>query len=438
MSVIVKSVEKKSPAYKAGIKDGDVLVSINDNIIMDVLDYRFYQNESRLVLQYINKKGKVKSKKVKKSEDEELGLCFDTYLMDKKQTCRNKCIFCFIDQLPKGLRESLYFKDDDSRLSFLFGNYITLTNITEHEIERIIKMHISPINISVHTTNPELRVQMMNNKNAGKALEIMKKFNDAGIKLNCQLVLCPEINDGEELRRSLTDLIELENVECIAAVPVGLTGHREGLKELKSYTKERAAETLDIIDYYGNITAEKYGERRVYGADEFYILSERELPDAEYYGEFRQLENGVGLVPLLKSEVAEAIDNTDYNLENERIISLATGEAAYPFIKEMVDNIVNKWDNLKCNVYMIKNNFFGGEITVSGLVTATDIKEQLSGKDLGEELLIPSVMLRDGGDMFLDSVTLEELSADLKIKITPTDNDGYDLLDKILGIRYDD
>ena len=274
MSVIVKSVEKKSPAYKAGIKDGDVLVSINDNIIMDVLDYRFYQNESRLVLQYINKKGKVKSKKVKKSEDEELGLCFDTYLMDKKQTCRNKCIFCFIDQLPKGLRESLYFKDDDSRLSFLFGNYITLTNITEHEIERIIKMHISPINISVHTTNPELRVQMMNNKNAGKALEIMKKFNDAGIKLNCQLVLCPEINDGEELRRSLTDLIELENVECIAAVPVGLTGHREGLKELKSYTKERAAETLDIIDYYGNITAEKYGERRVYGADEFYILSE--------------------------------------------------------------------------------------------------------------------------------------------------------------------
>ena len=438
MSVVIKSVEKKSPAYKAGIKDGDILVSINDNIIMDVLDYRFYQNEDRLVLQFINKKGKVKNKKIKKAEYEELGLCFDTYLMDKKQTCRNKCIFCFIDQLPKGLRESLYFKDDDSRLSFLFGNYITLTNITEHEIERIIKMHISPINISVHTTNPELRVQMMNNKNAGKALEIMKRFNSAGIKLNCQLVLCPEINDGKELERSLTDLLELENVECIAAVPVGLTGYRDGLKELKSYDKESASKTLDIIDRFGDIAKEKYGERRIYGADEFYILAERELPKAEYYGEFHQLENGVGLVPLLKHETDDAIKNTDYNLINKRIISLATGEAAYPFIKEIVDNIENKWDNLKCNVFMIKNNFFGGEITVAGLVTATDIKEQLSGKDLGEELLIPSVMLRDGGDMFLDSITLEELSKDLNIKITPTDNDGYDLLDKVLGIKNDE
>lgn len=435
MSVVVKSVEKRSPASRAGIKDGDVLISINGNVIMDVLDYRFYQNESRLILQYIDKKGKIKNKKLKKEEYEELGLCFDTYLMDKKQTCRNKCIFCFIDQLPKGLRESLYFKDDDSRLSFLFGNYITLTNISEHEVERIIKMHISPINISVHTTNPELRVKMMNNKNAGKALDIIKRLNAAGIKLNCQLVLCPDVNDGKELERSLSDLLELEQVECIAAVPVGLTRYREGLAELKPYNKESAAQTLDIIDRFGEIALKKYGERRVYGADEFYILAQRKLPDADYYGEFHQLENGVGLVPLLQSETEDAIKNTDYKLENKRIISIATGEAAYPFILKMVDNIRNKWDNLECRVYSLKNNFFGGEITVSGLVTATDIKEQLSGKELGEELLIPSVMLRDGGDMFLDSVTLDELSEELNIKITPTDNDGYEFVYKILGIK---
>ncbi len=433
MSVVIKSVEKKSPSDKAGIKDGDVLLSINGNDIMDVLDYRFYQNESRLVLRFINKKGKIKTKKIKKGEYDELGLCFDTYLMDKKQTCRNKCIFCFIDQLPKGLRDTLYFKDDDSRLSFLFGNYITLTNITEHEIERIIKMHISPINISVHTTNPELRVKMMNNKNAGKALDIMKRFNDAGIKLNCQLVLCPDINDGKELERSLSDLLELEQVECIAAVPVGLSGHREGLTELTPYNKETASETIDIIDAFGEKAIEKYGERRVYAADEFYILAERVLPDADYYGEFHQLENGVGLVPLFLSETEKAIADIDYNLKNKRTISIATGEAAYPFIIKAVDNIRNKWDNLECKVYQIKNNFFGGEITVAGLVTATDIKEQLENENLGEELLIPSVMLRDGGDMFLDSVTLEELSKTLNIKITPVDNDGYDFVSKVLG-----
>ncbi len=434
MSVVIKSVLKGSPAYKKGLRDSDTLLSLNGNSILDVLDYRFYQNNSRVTIEYINSKGKVKTVKIKKDEDDELGLEFETYLMDKKHTCRNKCVFCFIDQLPKGLRDTLYFKDDDSRLSFLFGNYITLTNITEHEVERIINMHISPINISVHTTNPELRVKMMNNKNAGEVLSIMKRFNDAGIKLNCQLVLCPEINDGKELERSLTDLLDLEQVECIAAVPVGITRYRENLAELIPYDKERAEETLKILERYGDLSVEKYGERRVYGADEFYILAERDLPDANYYGEFHQLENGVGLVPLLLSEVQEAISDSDYNSKKERIISIATGEAAYPFITEMVDRISKKWDNIKCTVYPIKNDFFGGEINVSGLVTATDIKSQLKNKSLGEELLIPSVMLRDGGDMFLDSITLEELSEELGIKITPVENDGYDFLDKILGI----
>ena len=433
MSVVIKAVEKGSVAHKKGLRDGDTLISLNGNDIFDVLDYRFHQNNSKLSVEYINSKGKTKLAKIKKAEDEELGLEFETYLMDKKQTCRNKCVFCFIDQLPKGLRDTLYFKDDDSRLSFLFGNYITLTNISEHEIERIISMHISPINISVHTTNPELRVKMMNNKNAGKALDIMKRFNAAGIKLNCQLVLCPGINDGKELERSLSDLLELEQVECIAAVPVGLTRYRENLAELKPYTKQSAGETLDIIDRFGEISLEKYGERRVYGADEFYILAERPLEKADYYGEFHQLENGVGLVPLLQSEVEEAISSCDYTLENARTISIATGEAAYPFITEIVDRIEKKWDNIKCNVFAVKNNFFGGQITVAGLVTATDIKEQLCGRDLGQELLIPSVMLRDGGDMFLDSITLKQLSEELGVKITPVDNDGYELLSKILG-----
>ena len=434
MSVIIESVEKGSPAYKCGIKAGDTLLSIDGNSIMDVLDYRFYQNNSIITLEYINAKGKLKKAKIKKKEYAELGLCFSTYLMDEKRSCRNKCIFCFIDQLPKGLRESLYFKDDDSRLSFLFGNYITLTNITEHEVERIINMHISPINISVHTTNPELRVKMMNNKNAGKVLDIIKRFNDAGIKINCQMVLVPEVNDGEELRRTLSDLTSLRNAECIAAVPVGLTGHRDGLAELKPFNKETAKSVLRIIDEFGDKCIKEYGERRVYGADEFYILAEEKMPDASYYGEFLQLENGVGLVPLLISEVEAAINNCDYKLENKRIITMATGEAAYPFIKEIVDKITLKWDNLECKVKKIKNNFFGGKITVAGLVTATDIEEQLKSDTLGEELLIPSVMLRDGGDMFLDSVTVEELSQRLDVKIIPVNNDGYELLDAILGI----
>jgi len=435
VSVIIKSVEKGSPAYKARLSAGDTLVAIDGNEIMDVLDYRFYQNNERLTLEFVDKKGKVKEKKIKKKEYEELGLEFETYLMDKKHSCRNKCIFCFIDQLPKGLRDTLYFKDDDSRLSFLFGNYITLTNITEHEVERIIKMHISPINISVHTTNPDLRVKMMNNKNAGKCLEIIHRFNDAGIKLNCQMVLCPGINDGAELERTLRDLTALQNAECIAAVPVGLTAHREGLYDIKPYDKESALKVIEIIDRFGEECTRKYGERRVFAADEFYIKAEKTLPEADYYEEFLQLENGVGLVPLLKSEVDQALDMCDETVKEKRKITIATGEAAYPFITEMVDKCLKKWDNLECRVKAIRNNFFGSSVTVAGLVTATDIIEQLKGEDLGDELLIPAVMLRDGGDMFLDSITLEDLSEKLGIKITPVENDGFVFIDKLLGVE---
>ena len=433
MSVIIKSVDSKSPAEKAGLKAGDTLISINKNDIMDVLDYRFYQNNAKLKIEYIDDKGKIKHKRIKKQDYEELGLNFETYLMDKQHSCLNKCVFCFIDQLPKGMRDSLYFKDDDSRLSFLFGNYITLTNITEHEIERIIKMHISPINISVHTTNPELRVKMMKNKDAGKVLSVIKRFNDAGIKINCQLVLCPGYNDGEELKRTLSDLTELQNAECIAAVPVGLTKYRDGLADLVPFNPITAAETIDIIDRYGEECIKKYGSRRIYASDEFYLLAKRQMPDADYYGEFLQLENGVGLWALLLKEATDAIAEEEYKLEQKRKISVVTGVAAYPLITEIVDKCKQKWDNLECKVYKIKNNFFGEKITVAGLVTATDIKEQLKGENLGEELLIPAVMLRKEGDMFLDSITLSELSRDLGVKITPVDNDGYSLIDALLG-----
>ena len=432
MSVIIKEVEKGSAAYKARIKAGDTLVSINGNIIMDVLDYRFYQNNEKLHLEIINSKGKIKKVKIKKDEYDEIGLDFDTYLMDEKRSCKNKCVFCFIDQLPKGLRDSLYFKDDDSRLSFLFGNYITLTNITEHEIDRIIKMHISPINISVHTTNPDLRVKMMTNKNAGKVLDVMHRFDEAGIKMHSQLVLCPGINDGDELRRSLNDLLNLENMECVAAVPVGLTKFRDGLAQLEPFNKKTAGDVLDIIDEYAQKSVERYGERRFYGSDEFYLLSEREMPSADFYGDFLLLENGVGLWALLKSEVLSALEEIASTNIN-RHVSIATGVAAYPLIKEIATLCEQKCDGLKCDVYAINNDFFGEKITVAGLITATDIYNQLNDKDLGEGLLIPKSMLRAEGDMFLDSITVEELSQRLNVKIISTDCGGYALTDAILG-----
>ena len=432
MSVIIKDVEKGSAAHKAHIKAGDTLVSLNGNIIMDVLDYRFYQNNEKIIAEIINSKGKIKKVKIKKGEYEEIGLQFDTYLMDEKRSCKNKCVFCFIDQLPKGLRDSLYFKDDDSRLSFLFGNYITLTNITEHEIERIIKMHISPINISVHTTNPDLRVKMMTNKNAGHVLDIMYRFNEAGIKMHSQLVLCPGYNDGDELRRSLNDLLALENMECVAAVPVGLTKYREGLAKIEPFNKQTAGEVLDIIDEYAQKSIEKYGERRFYGSDEFYLLSERDMPNAEFYGDFLLLENGVGLWALLKSEVQSALQDIDCKNTN-RHVSLATGVAAYPLLCEIAKMCEQKISGLKCDVHEIKNDFFGDKITVAGLITATDIYNQLKDKDLGDTLLIPTSMLRAEGDMFLDSVTVEELSQKLNSHITVTNTDGYSLIDSIIG-----
>lgn len=433
MAVKISGVEKGSPADKAGLKAGETLVSINGREITDVLDYRFYMLEQRLELGVLDAGGTLRTAAVRKGEYDDLGLLFDSYLMDKQRSCRNQCIFCFIDQMPPGMRESLYFKDDDARLSFLYGNYITLTNLSEHDIQRTIEMKISPVNISVQTTNPELRCRMMNNRFAGEALKIMKRFAEAGIAMNAQLVLCPGINDGEELKRSLTDLSRLTPaLKTVSCVPVGLTRYREGLFPLRPYTKEEAAAAIDLIDSFGDREEERTGERLFYAADEFYIKAERPIPPADFYGEFNQLENGVGMLALQKQQFFEALADFEAD-DRPRELSIATGMAAAPFLQQLVDETIKKWHNLKCRVYAVRNDFFGEQITVAGLVTGRDLIAQLKGQKLGSVLLIPDVMLRFHEDVFLDDVALPEAEEALgvPVKAVPA-GDGYALLEAIL------
>jgi len=432
MSVQIKTVVRHSYADRAGIRDGEILLSINGNEIVDVLDYRFYQLNSSLELKLCDAKGAVRSVRVRKPEYEELGLDFETYLMDREKSCRNRCVFCFIDQLPKGLRETLYFKDDDSRLSFLFGNYVTLTNLTEHEISRIIKMHISPINVSVHTTNPELRCKMMGNRFAGDSLKILRRFADSSIAINTQIVCCPGLNDGDELRRSLCDLYDL-NVNLIAVVPVGITKYREGLYPLTPFTKELAAETVDILEEFGEMCLRTRGKRIAYAADELYIKAGRAIPDAEFYGDFEAIENGIGLIAMLREDLLSELDWRDADDSIRRTVSLACGTSAAPYLRELMDRVEKKFTGVKIHVYPIVNEFFGEQINVSGLIVGTDLIHQLKGKSLGEELLISSAMLRFENDLFLDDVHIDDVSRKLNIKVTPIHNDGVMLLDAILS-----
>lgn len=433
MAVKIMSVEKHSPCARKGVKDGWTLLSVNGNEINDVLDYQFYIKDEKLELSLKNEKGKEKHIKIKKSEQDDIGLEFETYLMDKQNRCANGCIFCFIDQMPPDMRETLYFKDDDSRLSFLFGNYITLTNLSQRDVDRIIKMHISPVNVSVHTMNPDLRVQMMKNKNSGKSLEILKTFAENDIKLNAQLVLCPGINDGKELKFSLNELAKLyPSLQSIACVPVGITKFREHLPLLEEYNKETAAEVIRMVDEFGEKFMEHYGTRLAFCSDEFYILAERNMPGEEYYEDYPQIENGVGLCKSLELEFAAALADCDEK-PNSKELSVATGVAAYPLIKSLADSVSKKYPDIKINVFEIVNRFFGESITVAGLITGKDLTAQLKGKALGEKLIIPSVMLRSEGDRFLDDVTLEELENELNINVEVSTNDGYELLDCILN-----
>lgn len=432
MAVTIKDVYRNSYAYRAGCEAGDTLLSINGNDIVDVLDYRFYQLNSDLELKIRDRKGQVHTVKVRKPEYEELGLEFDTYLMDKEKSCRNQCIFCFIDQLPKGMRESLYFKDDDSRLSFLFGNYVTLTNLTEHEISRIIKMHISPINVSVHTTNPELRVKMMNNRFAGDALKILKRLSEHNIAINTQIVCCPGWNDGEELKRSLRDLYEL-NVNLIGVVPVGITRYREGLAKLTPFTVEKARETVDILEEFGEMCLKTRGKRIAYAADELYIKAGYEIPDASFYDDFEAIENGIGLIAQLREDFRDELEWREADDSIKRTVSIACGTSAAPYLRELMDEAERKYPGVKVNVYPIVNDFFGEQINVSGLIVGRDLHNQLKNKPLGDALLISSAMLRFENDLFLDDVHIDDLSRKLHIKIYPINNDGVMLLNAVLG-----
>lgn len=434
MSVLINGVAKKSIADKKGIRAGDVLISVNGHEINDVLDYSFYVKEEKLVLALVSE-SRAKKVKIRKKEYDDIGLEFETYLMDRQHHCKNKCVFCFIDQLPKGMRDTLYFKDDDSRLSFLFGNYVTLTNLTEHDVQRLIDMHISPVNVSVHTMNPTLRVEMMKNKHAGECLSILKRLADAGIQLNTQLVLCPGLNDGKELEFSLNELEKLRPaIQSIAAVPVGLTKFRKGLAKLRPYTPEEAKAVISTVDAFGKKCLEKYGTRLAFCADEFYLKAALPIPDEEYYEDYPQIENGVGLWKDLEVSFFDALENCEADKDTKSHVSLITGTAAYPLIKKLAAAAEQKFPNVKADVFEILNDFFGHSITVAGLVTGQDLIAQLKNKDYAKRLIIPSVMLRSEEDMFLDNVTKEDVQKALDVTLTVTpQSDGAELLYNILG-----
>ena len=428
--VFVTGIIPNSPAEKAGIKAGDAILSVNGNEVNDVLDYQFYTTEISLSLEV--KRGEdILRLFLGKGEYEDPGMEFCTYLMDDKRRCRNGCIFCFIDQNPNGMRETIYFKDDDERLSFLQGNYVTLTNLTEKEIDRIIKMRMSPVNISVHTTNPELRVKMMKNRFAGDVLSFIPRLNDAGIQLNVQLVLCRGINDGKELEKSLNDLVFLENLESLACVPAGLTDHRDGLYPLTPYDRESAREIIEIINTFGDKTVEKFGMRKCFASDEFYLLAGYELPDEPFYEGYPQIENGVG---MLRSLTEEFLDELNYSEEcSGEKVCIATGKAAYPTICALVEKAKEKFPSLDCVVYEIENKFFGKNITVSGLITGKDLIDQLKGKiEKGSVLLLPPNMFKADEEVFLDDVKLRQVKKTLEVRPIICGKDGYDLCQKVL------
>ncbi len=432
MSAKIIRVMPDSLGEELGLKPGDTLIAMNGKPVRDVIDYMYYEATSELSL-LVKIDGEEVLFEIEKDCEEPIGLDFEDYLMDRQRSCKNKCIFCFIDQLPKGLRETLYFKDDDARLSFLMGNYITLTNLSEEDIQRIIEMRISPINISVHTTDPELRVRMMANPNAAKINEILKRFYDAGIQMNCQIVLCKGVNDGEHLRKSLIDLAALAPyVRSTSVVPVGLSCHREGLYPLMPFEKEDAIAVVDLIEEIGAHQMQKNGIRGCYPSDEFYILADRPIPDEAFYDGYPQIENGVGLMRSLQNELADALECEEGD-DLPREIGIITGVLAADYMESLLSEIKEKFIGLSYKIYPIENKFFGKNITVSGLVTGTDIIDQLKNKDLPPRLLIPTSMLRSEQDLFLDSMSLDQVAHELHRPIAFSMNDGMDLLDKILG-----
>ena len=437
MAVRITSVEPGSPARRARIHKGDTLISINGNAITDVLDYRFYMTDEHLEILLCDQEKKLRTVVVEKDEYDDLGLEFETYLMDRQMGCKNACIFCFVDQTPPGMRKSLYFKDDDTRMSFLFGNYTTLTNLKEGDIQRIIKMHISPINISIQTMNPALRVQMMKNPFAGESLKFVRMLTEGGIKINTQIVLCPGYNDGEQLEYSLSELAKLgPNVQSIAVVPVGLTRYREKLTPLRGFFPQEAVEVVKTMERWGEYFCKEYGTRTAYASDEFYILAGKDFPPYEFYEDFAQLENGVCMMTLMQHDFTQALKEAQ--LEQSPAAhrcTIATGQLAYPMMQNFAERVQQAFPQVQVQVKKIRNDFWGPTITVAGLITGQDLLAQLEGLDLGSELLIPANMLRHEQDRFLDDLTLEQVQETLGVPVLPVENDAFELLARMLGSR---
>ncbi|MBQ1985223.1 MAG: DUF512 domain-containing protein, partial [Clostridia bacterium] len=401
--------------------------------ITDVLDFRFFETNTHLTVVFEKADGRRLEEKIIKSQYGSLGLEFETYLMDKQRSCRNKCVFCFIDQLPKGMRETLYFKDDDARLSFLFGNYITLTNIDDREIDRILQMHISPINISVHTMNPKLRCEMMQNRFAGDALRHLRRLAENNIRLNCQIVLCPGLNDGEELEFTLSELYKLgECLQSVACVPVGLTRYREGLYPLQPFNAESAENAIEILERWGDKFKGERGTRTVFPSDEFYLIAGRELPSYEFYEDFPQIENGVGMLRDFEEEFLWALDETEGRAMHRRV-TIPTGTAAYPFLNKVFDALREKFPGLEINLVPVKNEFFGGTVDVTGLLVGQDVLRRLKTENLGDEVLIPTNMLMANEPIFLDDMTLDQLSDALGVPVRRIQKDAAGQLRDMLG-----
>lgn len=430
---IIKDVLPGSIAEELEISAGDKLLAINDQEIEDVFDYHFLANEEYLTVLIEKPDGEQWELEIEKEYEEDLGIEFEQGLMDEYRSCRNKCIFCFIDQMPKNMRETLYFKDDDSRLSFLQGNYVTLTNMSDHDIDRIIRYHLEPINVSFQTTNPELRCKMLHNRFAGEALNKVDRLYEGGITMNGQIVLCKGINDGEELARSIRDLMKYApQLQSVSVVPVGLSKYRDGLYPLQPFTKEDAKEVLHIIHKWQKKAYEEFGIHFIHGGDEWYILAEEELPEEERYDGYLQLENGVGMLRLLMNEFEDGYESLNGD-EIDREVSVATGFLAYPYIKRMADRIMEKYPKSKIHVYGIRNDFFGELITVSGLITGQDLISQLKEKPLGEKLLLPCNMLRIEEQDFLDDVTLQDVKDALQVPVDIVKSSGQDFIDAVLG-----
>ena len=425
MAIKIQTVEPGSPAQQLGLGPGDELLSVDGNPLNDTLDYEFYTDSSSFHLK-ARIQGAVQEWDVHREARGPFGCDFATYLGDEKHSCSNHCMFCFIDQLPPGMRESLYFKDDDERLSFLFGNYITMTNMQDHEIDRIIKMHISPINISVHTTNPQLRIRMLANRRGGETLKYLDRLVEGGIEVNCQLVLCRGVNDGDELRRTLTDLLKLTPmVQSIAAVPCGITDYRKNLYPQVPYDAASSAEVIDILEEFGDECKARHGKRIIYPSDEWYLNAGRPLPPAEFYEDYAQLENGVGMWRLFEQEFLAELDKP-HRIYGSKKMDVVTGTLAAPLIEAMMAELHRQYPMIEVTVHPIQNKFFGGNVSVAGLVTATDILAQCKGKLQSSVLGVPEVMLRSERDMFLDSVTVDELAQQLGVKIEILPSGGGD------------